>query len=129
MPAKKPTKLKELKGTVRKSRQHRNEPRPAPELPEPPAWMRGEALEEWKRVTAELEPLGYLSQLDRGVLTAYCLLWARLCSAANGEGEPIKAAEVAQFRACASSLGLDPVSRSRIEAPQPKKKHSPWAAI
>jgi len=129
MPAKKPTRLKEVKGTLRKSRQNGNEPVPPAELPVPPEWLMGEALKEWKRITAELEPLGYLSRLDRGILTLYCILWARIADAGQGKGEPLKAAEVAQFRTCAASLGLDPVSRSRIDVVPPKgksEKFSKW---
>lgn len=120
MPARKPTVLKEIKGTLRPDRQ-KNEPRPEAVMPTPPSWLAGEALAEWKRITTELEPLGYLSRLDRGILALYVILWARIAEAGQGQGEPLKSAEIAQFRAAASSLGLDPVSRGRIDV-TPREK-------
>jgi hypothetical protein len=125
MPARKPTVLKEIKGTLRPDRQ-KNEPRPDAVLPDPPSWLGGEALAEWERITAELEPIGYLSRLDRGVMVLYCVLWQRIAEAGQGQGEPLKAAEVAQFRACAGSLGLDPVSRGRIDVAPKDKTENPF---
>ena len=120
MSNRKPTKIKEISGTLRKSRQ-KNEPKPVVCLPTPPEWLAGEALSEWERVTAELEPLGYLTRADRGVLVAYCLLWGELAASARGE-KPLLAALVAQLRAAASSLGLDPVSRGKIDIKLPEKE-------
>lgn len=126
MPARKPTKLKQIKGTLRKGRQKANEVTPEVAFPEPPAWLAGPALDEWKRIADEVEDLGYVSRLDRGVLTLYCVLWARIAEAGQGNGGPLKAAEVAQFRACSSSLGFDPASRGRISTPSTPAKDNGW---
>jgi phage terminase small subunit len=128
MPGRKPTQLKQIAGTLRKDRQ-KNEPRPEAVMPTPPSWLSGEALEEWQRVAAELEPLGYLSRLDRGVMVLYAVLWARIALAGQGQGEPLKAAEIAQFRAAASSLGLDPVSRGRIDVTPKEKTKNPFTEV
>jgi P27 family predicted phage terminase small subunit len=45
--------------------------------PECPAWLEGEAREEWKRVVAELVQLGRVLPVDRAALAAYCQTWAR----------------------------------------------------
>lgn len=105
------------------------EPEPPSGVPAPPPWLAGEALGEWARVCEELEPLGYLSRLDRGALVLYCLLWARIAESAQG-GEPLKAAEAAQFRAVSASLGLDPCSRAKIHAPTKNEdEDNPFASI
>ncbi len=53
------------------------------EAPAPPAWIRGEALAEWKRITPELKRLQIITQLDRAMLTVYCSSWAIMVEAAK----------------------------------------------
>jgi P27 family predicted phage terminase small subunit len=47
------------------------------ELPEPPAFLNGYALDEWQRVTPELYRLGLLSVLDIMPLAAWCVAAGR----------------------------------------------------
>lgn len=49
-----------------------------PAKPNPPTWITGEALAEWRRVTPELFRLGRLAALDRGCLAMYCSWWQHL---------------------------------------------------
>lgn len=68
-----PTALKVLEGGKGKP----NEPVPAPaEYIDPPTDLPPDALAEWNRVTPELYELGYVSEIDRAALTAYCMAYA-----------------------------------------------------
>ena len=71
----KPTGLKIIAGTDRADR--RNEPKPAPALPEPPAFLSDEAKAEWTRTADQLYQLGILSKIDRAALGAYCQAYGR----------------------------------------------------
>lgn len=66
-----------------------NAPKPPPIPPKAPLWakhlpgeamadVRKDAASEWKRVVPVLDHLGLLSTIDGGMLTDYCLCWARL---------------------------------------------------
>lgn len=47
--------------------------------PKPPSRIKGEALAEWRRIVALLEPAGALTGADRMALTILCELWAEDC--------------------------------------------------
>jgi len=76
-----PTNLKLLKGTMRTGRLNLDEPTPDVEVPEPPAFLATEALEEWCRITPLLVKLGIISQIDRTALAAYCQTYGRWAQA------------------------------------------------
>ena len=44
--------------------------------PEPPASLDEEARAEWERVVPDLETMGLLTRVDRGVLIRYCTMWS-----------------------------------------------------
>jgi len=44
-----------------------------------PAALSKEAKAEWRRVVPELEAMGLLAKVDRGVLIRYCTVWADWC--------------------------------------------------
>ena len=48
---------------------------------EPPPHLRGEALEEWRRLAPQLRVMRLLSALDVGLLAAWCSAWADLVTA------------------------------------------------
>jgi P27 family predicted phage terminase small subunit len=54
----------------------REHPAPPVAIPEPPAELGPEALEEWGRITAQLAALGSITHLDRSALAIYCDAWA-----------------------------------------------------
>ena len=56
----KPTKLKLLAGNPGGRPLPENEPQPDPAIPDPPDWMEGEALAEWRRIAGArgASPLG-----------------------------------------------------------------------
>jgi P27 family predicted phage terminase small subunit len=73
----KPTKLKLVNGNPGHRPLNRNEPEPEALTPDPPAHLSAIAVEEWNRITAELEKLKLISSIDRAALAAYCQCYAR----------------------------------------------------
>jgi len=51
--------------------------------PPMPRSLPEEAKAEWKRVVPELEEIGLLASIDRGVLIRYCTAWADWCEFAR----------------------------------------------
>lgn len=102
--------------------------------PEPPDWLPDEARDEWDRVVPQLDQLGLLKALDRAVLTAYCLTWARMVEAykdvASGalttrgsQGQLVKHPSVMvletatrELRALAAEFGMTPSAEGRLGA-------------
>ena len=76
LPNRKPAALKALHGTRRASRK-KNPPKSPLGTAQPPAFLKAEALKEWRRVVPVLEGMGLLTLADRAVLTAYCQAWSR----------------------------------------------------
>lgn len=72
-----PTPLKILRGTDRKDRTNKNEPKPDLSMPSAPEHLSRYALMEWGRVTVELYQLGLLTDIDRAALAAYCQCYGR----------------------------------------------------
>lgn len=135
MPARKPTRLKEISGTARKDRLKANEPKPAPATTDPPDWLQGRALAEWNRVAPELLRLQLLTMVDLPALAGYCSAYARAVDAeaviaAEGpvletpQGFKQARPEVSIARSAwehvrkfASEFGLTPVARGRLDVP------------
>jgi P27 family predicted phage terminase small subunit len=72
-----PARLKLITGNPGKRPLNRHEPQARPALPSPPTHLTEEALEEWRRVAAELHRLGMLSEIDRTALAAYAQAYGR----------------------------------------------------
>jgi P27 family predicted phage terminase small subunit len=74
-----PTHLKVLRGNPGHRPLPAHEPQPtlfvAP--PPPPAYLGGDAAQEWNRVAAELARMSLLAESDTSVLAAYCQAFAR----------------------------------------------------
>lgn len=73
----KPSGLKLIAGTERKSRINREEPRPEITAPDPPFPLHENAAAEWARIVQELEAVGVMSNLDQQALAAYCVAFGR----------------------------------------------------
>jgi P27 family predicted phage terminase small subunit len=141
---KKPTHLKLVTGTARKSRLNPMEPMPDLARPLPPEELMDEAKVEWGRVVDELYLLGILTRVDRAVLAAYCQAYGRWVRAertlaqmaaadnqsrgvlitANGNviQNPIIGIANKAMADCvryAAELGMTPSARSRVEARPP----------
>ena len=69
-----PTKIKELRGTIRKDRTLENEMTVAvvEVIPEPPEWLSEIGRQEWNKVCVELHGKQMLHHIDLRLLEAYC---------------------------------------------------------
>jgi P27 family predicted phage terminase small subunit len=121
-------------------------PHPVRGIPRMPSWLSTEAKAEWRRVSGELDRLGLLTRVDRGVLARYCAAWALWTLAAKllvaegllakgQKGEDGKHPALMAFRdldgICTSlgkELGLSPAARGRMTLPEPETD-DPRAAI
>jgi P27 family predicted phage terminase small subunit len=128
-----PTALKVLRGETRPSRVNREEPKPLPAFPDPPAHLSEAALAIWERVRAQTAHTRVIRGADADILELYCealvryreasALLARSGFLIKGarQGELVKNPLVAmvrdlgsQVRALAGELGLTPASRSSL---------------
>src|SRR5690349_16316132 len=80
-----PEAIKALQGDRNKdgSAPETTTPKPRQGAPNPPHWLKGEALAEWGRVVPELESIGLLSVVDRAALAAYVTSWATFAECAQ----------------------------------------------
>jgi len=132
-PPPQPQHLRLLKGDARPSRAKPPiEATIAPELPAPPAFIGGHALDEWHAVAGELHRLGLLSVLDVGPLAAWCCAAGRFRAACEAlqalpeserllvKGEPQPLARIvrnvaAEMHRLGAPFGLSgPASRQRL---------------
>lgn len=69
-----PTKLKEVQGTLEKTRVLDDEmmPEPVSGVPMPPQWLSEVGKKEWHRVVEPLHAMKMVSGLDLGMLALYC---------------------------------------------------------
>ena len=135
-PRPKPTRLKVVQGTYRADRAAFNEPAPEPIAPKCPTFLKGEARREWKRISAELEKLQLLTQIDRAALAAYCTSWETYVLAdkvirekgltiVTPKGHEQQRPEISirnkaleQMRTFLSEFGMTPASRTKISVPE-----------
>ena len=139
-PAPTPTKILELRGSNRTKRNRKNEPRPDKGRPRCPAWLKGNARSEWKRLVEMTDRMGILTKVDGNALARYCRLWQRWRMAEDfieehGDQYPVKSrngkdtvgfrifpsAKIAsilcvELRRLECEFGLTPASRTRISA-------------
>ena len=112
-----------------------------PGIPIPPEWLDGEALAEWHRLVAELDPYGLVSLVDRGLLAMLASSWGlfveseRILAGIDGvtnEHDQIHPSITArnqalnQYYKIATEFGMSPSIRSRV-AVAPKKSENVWA--
>jgi P27 family predicted phage terminase small subunit len=116
------------------------DPPQPPEPPEPPPFLKGYALEEWRRVAPGLTLFGLLTELDVTPLAAYCMAYehwrtaeemlkqladadprahALLIKGSKGQPRSNPLIQIAREAAndmirCASEFGFSPAARSRI---------------
>ena len=141
----KPTHLKLVTGNAGKRPLLKMEAKINPAIPMPPPFLSDIAKVEWGRVSEELFTVGLLTNLDRGVLAAYCQSYGRwktaedalakmaerdtltngmLIKTTNGNAiqNPLigiaNKAEADMVR-YAAEFGMSPSARSRITATPP----------
>lgn len=80
-----PSKIIELRGGASHThRKAKNEGQGlAPKIPSCPQHLDSVAKKEWKRVSKALFSLGMVTELDRGILAAYCEAYSRWVTAVN----------------------------------------------
>lgn len=137
-----PTHLKLLKGTARKHRLPKNEPKPAGDLLVAPEWLSEQQKIAWAYAVANMAP-GQVKRCDRAVLTTFIIEEDRYRVASEGINASsllVKGSEgIVQnpllriaSRACqnmlraAAELGFTPSSRSRIELMPDTVPHDEW---
>lgn len=105
-----------------------------PGRPSMPSWLSKEARAEWRRVVPELDRLGLIAKVDRGVLAAFCDTWGKLEAVARaidadgatasprnrGAGAvknplwPVYGRLSTQYVMLAGRLGCEPTARARL---------------
>ena len=132
----KPSALKILYGNPGKRPLNKNEPKPPPEIPDPPDHLDDVAKKEWSRITKLLSDLKLISQLDMAGVAAYCVAFSRWADAEKKVAKhgiivmspdkkfPMKSpylsvAEAAMeaMRKMLGEFGLTPTSRARLHVP------------
>lgn len=143
-----PTKLKVIRGTLRKDRVNQREPRVLSEIPACPDELSEGAKVEWARIAPELAALGLLASIDRSALAIYCESYARWIEAIvqmqrygvvikAPSGYPVQSPYVAvankageQVRLMLAEFGMTPASRSRVHAAAGvAEEESKWAGL
>ncbi|MFL5328388.1 MAG: phage terminase small subunit P27 family [Gemmataceae bacterium] len=144
-PPPKPSALREQSGNAGHRRINHQEPKPVTKEPPKPAWLKGHAAKEWKRIVPELLQLGLLAKIDQTALASYCQATAELMLATkvldkegrvvdssifsrNGEevgtkrqAHPAVGIQQKAFRAVITFLrefGLSPAARVHIQTEQ-----------
>lgn len=148
-----PDKIKNLRGTSRKDRSNPSQPVPkaADSIPDAPQYWNKYAKEEWYRVTAELQAIGILHEIDLSIIQVYCYNWGLWCEASRTleeEGKtimmqnkgggvyPIKSPWIAiksdaekALMKLTSEFGFSPASRTRISAPKKEGEKDPLKSM
>lgn len=139
-----PTELKVLRGTLKKSRENKNEPRPELCRPEPPTALDEIGAAKWEETVVELERLGILTKIDGAALAAFCdaySRWFRNAERLKREGDVIETSygtpvphpsiaivnrSLVLMRSFLIEFGLSPSSRSSIQTPPKKEENNPF---
>ena len=142
-----PTALKAVKGTLQKCRTNKKEPKPESIIPEPPEFITGIALEEWKRASKLLLDMRVLTSADGVALAAYCdayRLWVEATEMVRKSGILIKTVQgnVIQNPALGVAnkarqdmvkylieFGMTPASRPRVSASDKKDDDDGWGGF
>lgn len=133
----KPTETKKLEGNPGKRKLNEKEPKPDVVIPPPPEQLEGVALDEWYRITPELQKLRMITALDRAPLVALCQAWGdyiKACEKLEDEGEVlmsdkgnayqnpwtgIKTSAMDRILRLSSEFGMTPSARSRLKVEMP----------
>jgi P27 family predicted phage terminase small subunit len=135
-----PTKIKALRGTLRKHRTNTQEPTAQPGMPACPTELAAVAKREWKRISKHLSAMGLLTTIDRAALALYCDAYGRWLDAIQAlqqygvvikspNGYPVQSPYVAiankageQVRLLLAEFGMSPASRTRVTAVEAQRE-------
>jgi P27 family predicted phage terminase small subunit len=138
----KPTALRVLNGNAGKRPINHREPKLTAKAPAAPVSLQPEARAEWDRVVGLLVAAGIMTEIDRGILAAYCTAWGTAEIALRGlahmrQNDPvfcgmlIRSAKgnlmsnplmgilnvaLRDVRTYSGELGMTPAARSKIRA-------------
>lgn len=111
-----PRRVKEARGTLKKSREVARPPEPpAGKIPDPPRGLKKREAEVWRELSGEVEALKTYSVSD---YTAFRLLVATITEADDAPADMAPTAKAALLRIASSMLGafgLTPGSRGKVE--------------
>lgn len=147
----KPTQLKVIQGTFKKSRENLNEPNPPAGIPEPRKELSKRTREEYYRLAEDLNKMGVLTEVD-GIALELCAdalaeYWTATevidklgacieCVNKNGGTYMVKRPEVTQAadawrRAMVmlQQFGLTPSSRGKVSVNKETSKKSKWQEL
>jgi len=142
----KPTALKLIQGTLRKSRENLREPKPTGDLVEPPSYFSDEQIEVWNYAISNA-PRGLLKRLDIAILEIWVTAYVTYRDSAkkvgtlgqvikSPSGYPIvnpylsnmnKQAQI--MMKASSEMGFTPTSRSKIALAEEAIEDDPWAVF
>lgn len=133
-----PNQLKLLNGNPGKRPINMDTFSPAAAIPRCPALLKGEARQEWRRITRELHQYNMIAEVDRVLLAMMCTTWARFvdaekmiakASAAGGSGLFVKTPNgfpvqspwvsvsnkaIETYKSLGAEFGLSPSARTRV---------------
>lgn len=115
---KKPRALKVVAGTIKPSRDEKQEVElPAlVDVPEPPDWLpNAHAVKEWKRLAPILVANKLLTEVGMSPLGNLCALHGKMVQL-WAAGEAPVASMVAQYRNLINDFGMTPVSQGKVKA-------------
>ena len=136
----KPTEQKKLEGNPGKRKINEKEPKPDVVIPPPPDHLDGIALEEWYRITPELQKLRMITALDRAPLVALCQAWGdyiKACEKLEEEGEVLisdkgnayqnpwanfKTSAMDRILRISAEFGMTPSARTRLKVEMPTEE-------
>lgn len=141
--------LRAIKGTRRPDRERRAGAIVGTgKAPSVPAWLKGEARKEFRRVAPQLAAAGLLAELDRTALALYCEALADYLEAAaivqaeglvviGSEGSPVQHPAVRirtdawqRTLTAGKAFGMTPAARLRINPATPEKeKENPFKLL
>ena len=142
MPARKPTALKAIQGTLRKDRQ-KNEPTPKPIFPhQAPDYFNEDSRNHWKLLRPLLEKMGLLTEVDLGQFVALCSAYGRgtqadrelstapLTVETDGKTAKNPLIQISRdswesYSRLSRRFGLDPASRGAIDIKPPEGELDP----
>lgn len=101
-----------LHGTFRADRHNEAAPEPEIGVPTPPKWVKGSALEEWKRIVPLLEAEQCITHWDRAALVLYCMEWQTYTDAV----QKLRFAKSMTVRGSKDQLAEHPLLRIRDKA-------------
>ena len=115
-----PSKEKKDKGTYRDYRENLDEPEPENKVGGAPDFLTDKQKEVWAEIK-NIAHIGVLSDADSIIVE----IAARLLSELR-ENNDLSVGKMSHLIGCLARMGLTPSDRSKVSAPNEKRKKDPW---